>query len=239
MKYSKVFYFIQIFLLSNVAFSQKIATEKNYVWMGYLTQMKINERISMWNDIHWVPENFIILRSGATVSFRHQNKINTTLGIAYAWFYPKENNTTYRPEIRPWGQTTLTQKMNQSSLFHRVRYEARYRRTLIDDELTNEFNFNYRVRYLLQFKYQINKDSDKIYLVTSDEILYNIGEEISNSIEFDQNRIMIGAGLHSKNITLQIGYLNQLLKISSSTNFNMNHNLYLFVFHDLNWTKKE
>jgi len=152
--------------------------------------------------------------------------------------YPINGLTTYRPEHRPWRQTTLSHGSKPWSYFHRLRYEGRFRRTIIDDYLQNEFNFNFRLRYLFQARYFLNQEPDANYkwlLMASDEVLVNIGKEIKDGIRLDQNRISIGAGVQFKNTTIQLAYMNQLIESNTTFNFRMNHNLQLLVFQNFDW----
>ncbi len=239
MKLYKISILAVLLITSQIVFSQKITDEKRQYWIGYLTQTKISKPISIWNDFHWVPESFFIARTGLTYHFDNKLKTTTTLGYAHAWFYPSEGNDTYRPEHRIFGQTTFSHKKNSFSFFHRIRYEARFRGVIVDDFLQNEFNFNYRFRYLFQSRYFFT--TDKIgnwFAVASDEILFNAGHEIKNNFRLDQNRISLGLGYQTKNMTFQLVYMNQLIESNTEFSFRMNHNLQLLVFHNFDLSKK-
>ncbi len=104
--------------------------------------------------------------------------------------------------------------------------------------MQNEFNFNFRLRYLFQARYFLNQEPDanyKWFLMASDEVLVNIGKEIKDGIRLDQNRISIGAGVQFKNTTIQLAYMNQLIESNTTFNFRMNHNLQLLVFQNFDW----
>lgn len=221
------------------SFSQNKITENQQLWLGYITESKFSESFSWWNDAHWVPESFFIVRTGLTFHFGEKYKMTSTLGYAHAWIYPTEGNSTFRPEHRPFGQTTLSHPIKSFRIFHRLRYEARFRGLIIEDHLQNEFNFNYRFRYLLQARYFFkDQEKGKFYLMASDEILFNAGHEIKDNFRMDQNRISLGIGYQINKITFQVAYMNQMVESNTSYTFRMNHNLQLLVFHNFDLRKK-
>lgn len=221
--------------------SQNITSQDQRLWLGYITQTRLSESFSIWNDFHWVPDGFGVLRTGGSYHFNNKFNIITTGGYAYLWFYPPSGSGTGRPEHRPWGQTTASHRSHQFSFFHRLRYEARFRKNLIKEELQNEFNFNFRLRYLLQMRYFFPKQTQtgKWFAMASDEILFNAGKEISDGFRLDQNRISIGIGYQYKNFTVQVAYMNQIIESPNAYTFNMNHNLQILMFHNFDFRKKE
>jgi hypothetical protein len=211
-----------------------ISSTANRLWIGYIADVKINDSWSIWNDAHWVPDGFAIARTGLSYKFKNTN-IKTTLGYGFLLQYPTAEGKPFRPEHRPWGQTTLTHKNDKWSYLHRLRYEARYREIILGDQLQNEFNFNYRLRYLFQSRYFLpttRTKEQKWFLMFSDEILVNVGAEIKNKFRLDQNRVSAGAGIQLKKMTFQLAYMNQLIESPNVLDFRMNHNLQLLVFHN-------
>ena len=234
-----IWIFITVFCFQTL-FSQTNETENEQIWMGYLTQSKISKNYSLWNDTHWVPDNFYIIRTGLTYHFENKFKTTTTLGYALAWFYPVENNETFRLEQRIWGQTTSVHSSSTFNFFHRLRYEARFRKTIIEDRATSDYNFNYRVRYLFQMRYnfEINpKTGSRFYTLASDEIMCNAGKEITNNFRLDQNRVTLGFGYQTKNMSFQLAYMKQLILANTSDATKINNNLQLFIFHNFDFEK--
>lgn len=239
MKFLRISLRFFLLILVSVSLAQNKITENQQLWLGYITESKLSSSFSWWNDAHWVPESFFIVRTGLTYHVGEKYKMTSTLGYAYTQIYPPEGSSTFRPEHRPWGQTTLSHPVSSFRFFHRLRYEARFRGVIIEDHLQNEFNFNYRFRYLLQARYYFkNQKKGKYYLMASDEILFNAGHEIKNNFRMDQNRISLGAGYQIKNMTFQIAYMNQVVESNTDYTFKMNHNLQIFVFHNFDFRKK-
>lgn len=242
MKIYKCFGISLFFLFSQTLFSQFSETENEQLWIGYLTQTKISKNYSLWNDTHWIPDNFYIIRTGLTYHFENKLKTTTTLGYALAWFYPPEGNETFRLEQRIWGQTTSAHANTTFNFFHRFRYEARFRKIIIDDRSTSNYNFNYRFRYLFQMRYNFKNQpntGNRFYALASDEIMFNAGEEITNNFRLDQNRFSLGMGYQTKHMSFQVAYMKQLILSNTSDTFKGNNNLQLFIFHNFDCTKKE
>jgi len=237
----RLFLTFLVFALAFKLSGQKITNRDERVWLGYITQTRVSDRISLWNDAHWVSHGFGIARTGVSYHFNNKPNIITTLGYAHLWIYPAAGNRTFRPEHRAWGQTTAAHKFSDFNFFHRLRYEARFRRTIIEDHLMNEFNFNFRTRYLFQTKYNFTQNKEakqKYYGLISDEVAYNFGKEVKNEFRLDQNRISLGAGCVINNITLQLAYLNQLSKAATTNTYSMNHHAQFLVFHNFDLRKK-
>lgn len=228
--------------MSSSAYNQNIVKRDSRLWLGYLTQTKISDRFSIWADAHWVSHGFGIIRPGISYHFNNKANIVSTVGYAHLWIYPAEGNKTFRPEHRAWGQTTSGIKHNNFNFYNRLRYEARFKRTIIEDHLQNEFNFNYRLRYLFQTKYNLTQQKDakqKFYALMSDEVLYNFGKEIKNGARLDQNRFSVGGGMVKGKTTFQIAYLNQLIENNSTYTFSMNHHIQFLVFQNFSLKKEK
>lgn len=241
MKRLTSFLLFLLLFITNAAYSQNIATKSERVWLGYITQARVSDHFSLWNDAHWVSNGFGIVRTGLSYHLNNKANIVTTLGYAHLWIYPAAGNKTFRPEHRAWGQTTASHKHSHFNFFHRLRYEARFRQMIADDHLLNEFNFNYRTRYLFQTKYNFTKRKEakqKYYGLISDEVAYNLGHEVKNGFRLDQNRVSAGAGCVIKNITFQLAYLNQMSKAATTDTYSMNHHAQFLVFHNFDLRKK-
>jgi Protein of unknown function (DUF2490) len=229
----KNFSLIFLFLIISIH-SQTINNEKSQLWIGIITNTKINQKFSWWNDTHFVPQNFGIVRTGLTYNFNNRFKNNLTAGVAYAVFYPLENQTIYGKEWRPWLQGTMNLKDTYFDYLLRLRYEARLRAVIIDNTFQNEFNFNNRIRLMLQARHFFGT-SKNFYWMISDEVLFNFGNTINNKIRLDQNRISGGIGYKYHQTTFQLDYMNQMILSNKIKTYTMNHNLQLLIFHNFNF----
>lgn len=212
-----------------VLFAQtKTTVENNQLWLGYMTSAMISDKYSIWNDFHYVPEGFGVIRTGLT---RHYSNHSLTAGYAFAWLTPGGDKTTLnRHEHRPWMQLQFNLPVNKRTTFiQRFRYEARFRENVLNGEVTDGYVFTNRVRFLVSLKHTLGKTEGRTtvpYLAVSDEVLLNFGENAYNA--FDQNRISLSFGLQQKNIQYQIGLMNRYVQAAPGK-YVLNHTLVFWV----------
>jgi hypothetical protein len=242
---TKIGGFLLILFQNFQSFSQEYFSYENQVWVGYITSARISDRISIWNDAHFVPESFLILRTGATYHFKYNEKVSgtTTLGFARLWLYSRNEATPTKNEFRPWGQTTASFKLHKFTITNRFRYDARFKQRIENNVLLNEFEFNWRWRYFLMASYPISKNIEKItewYAYSFNEILFDTGEIITNGFRLNQNRFSVGIGYQIKDLKIQVGYINMIKNPPASGNKIMANTAMLMVFHnfDLRISKK-
>ncbi len=224
--------------------SQEDFIYENQVWIGYITSAKVSDRFSIWNDAHYVPESFLILRTGATYHFNFSEKVkgSTTLGFARLWLYSRNEATPTRNEYRPWGQTTASFNLNKFTITNRFRYDARFKQRIENNILQDDFEFNWRWRYFLMASYPISKNIEKNtswYAYTFNEILFDSGEIITNGFRLNQNRFTIGIGYQIKDIKIQLGYINMIKNPPVSGNKIMANTAMLMIFHNFDLRKSK
>lgn len=227
----KSFFSLLFLFLFISTHSQTINNQKSQLWLGVITNTKINENYSWWNDLHFIPENFGIIRTGLTYNFNNKFKNNITAGVAYLVYSPIENQTVYGKEWRPWLQSNVNFKDSFFDYLLRFRYEARIRAVILENTLQNEFNFNNRIRLMFQARHFFVTSKD-FYWMISDEVLINSGNLINNYERLDQNRISLGIGYKHKQTTIQLDYMNQMILSNKNSIYNMNHNLQVLVLHN-------
>lgn len=239
----RIYQFIIVFTLScciNNLYSQEDFIYENQVWVGYLTSSRVSEKISIWNDAHFVPQSFLIVRTGATYHFNFSEKIRgtSTLGFARLWLYSRDDLTPTRNEYRPWGQTTASFNVKKFTITNRFRYDARFRQSIEDNQLLDEYDFNWRLRYFLMAKYPLSINPEKNtewYTYAFNEILYDTGKNVTNGFRLNQNRFTVGLGYKHQNLSVQLGYLNMLKNPAVSGNKIMAHTAMLMVFHNFDF----
>lgn len=228
----------------NNLYSQEDFIYENQVWVGYITSARVSDRISIWNDAHFVPESFLILRTGATYHFNYSEKVkgSSTLGVAKLWLYSRNGLTPIRNEFRPWGQTTAAFNFKKFTISNRLRYDARFRQEIEDNILLDTYQFNWRLRYFLMIKYPIaiNKEkSTEWYAYSYNEILYDVGTNITNGIRLNQNRFTIGIGYKFDNLRIQLGYLNMIKNPPVEGSKIFANTAMLMVFHNFDFRNKK
>jgi len=206
----------------------RTVTQNEQLWLGYMTSAKFNDRYSLWNDFHYVPEGFFVARTGLTF---HAKEVNFTAGYAFLLLPESPIDLSLkRKEHRPWAQAVTSFPLPRSfSLVQRIRYDARFRQNLVSNELSDDYIFTNRIRFLTAIKKMIGEKSDRKfqpYVVVADEVLLNFGESVVNT--FDQNRIQLSVGLQGKNIQYQFGYMTRFVQ-TGPTRYVNNHTLLFWV----------
>jgi Protein of unknown function (DUF2490) len=223
-----------IFLLLPIILASKLFCQTNklndynsLIWLQTFNTIKINNTWGLHAEYQWRRTPGIknwqqgLLRLG--VNYKVNKKIAIQVGYANVQTY---NYGTYPvaalgrfPEHRLYQQLVIKQHINKILLTHRLRLEQR----LIGkrkNNITNEIDtwiYSNRFRYSLKGQYNFNK---KLYGAIANEVFYHLDNKLSNT-NFDQNRINIIAGFKAAdNITLELGYLNQLIRQGKPVNNN-------------------
>lgn len=232
-----------LFFVLHQSNAQTTINQEHQVWAGYMTNVRVSDKWSIWNDTHWVPDLFFLLRTGVTYHFGGKFNVNTTTGYARLWIYPSQKELrTFRPEHRPWGQTTLSYTDGNYRHLFRFRYDARFRHRIANDELIDGYNFNWRLRWMYQVRYYLPQEESsegRYFFVAANEYLLNVGREINNGIRMDQNRLSLGLGYQLDNVTFQIGYMNFLSKSNGSDTYFMRHTYLFWMFHNFDLRSKQ
>lgn len=200
--------------------TQAQTIEQGQVWGGLMTQYRVGKKSLIWNDTHFVPGAFFVLRTGYT----HETKYGRfTGGLAHLWL-PFEGQGFSRNEWRPWAQWFLVKPLGKSWQYQaRIRYDARFREAIVNNQLLdNEFNFNNRYRFQLGLRYNIldlNTDY-KLFTMLGGEVLLNSGKKVH---WLDQHRRNLTLGVAKKGLIFQTGYMNRQNYASTGVKSTINH----------------
>lgn len=238
-----------LFFLASV-YAQAQEKEVEYLeqtWFAYFNQTRLTEKSGVWADVHlrWTG-NFVdnlgvsIARLGYT--YYITNQVRATVGYAYATQYGLTPDAPDIPEHRPWQQIQWTEKKSWFTMAQYIRLEERFRRVVEDGELTSDYSFNYRIRYNMAFSIPL-KGKELVaktpFLFINDELHINLGEEITNNY-FDQNRFFVGLGYQfTSSLNAQLGYMKVFQQLPQPSTFRNIDAIRLFVFHNLDFRKKE
>jgi hypothetical protein len=110
------------------------------------------------------------------------------------------------------------------------------------DEKAEGYNFNWRWRYMAQFRYNIPKSEaqkGQFYAILAGEVLLNSGKEIKDNLRIDQYRLLVGGGYQINTLSFQLMYINRMTLATTTDIYTMNHTLSLWVFHQLKFKKRE
>lgn len=228
------------------------AQEKNVeyleqTWFAYFNQTRFTEKSGVWVDLHLrLTGNFVndvglsIGRVGYTYFLTDNTRI--TAGYAYVTQYGLSEGDPDIPEHRPWQQLQWVEKKNWFTISQYIRLEERFRRVVEAGELTSDYSFNYRIRYNMALAIPLKGKelaANTPFLFVNDELHVNLGDEITNNY-FDQNRFFIGLGYQfTVQLSAQLGYLKVFQQLSQPGTFRSIDAIRLFVFHNLDFRKKE
>jgi Protein of unknown function (DUF2490) len=229
------------------AFSQtKEFDTEEQTWLGYFNQTRFTNKSGMWVDLHLrFTGNFAddpalsIARAGYT--YYLSDHVKLTAAYTYATRYSTTGGPDV-PEHRPWQQIQWTEKKAWFNMMQWVRLEERFRRKVSAGELTDDYNFNYRIRYNMAFTIPLKGKqvvAKTPFLFANNEVMINFGKEIVYNY-FDQNRVFAGFGYQfTSHLNAQLGYMYVFQQLADGDKYLNINAIRLFVFHNLDLRKKD
>ncbi|PSL07584.1 DUF2490 domain-containing protein [Cecembia rubra] len=177
-------------------------------WWGLMTSGQIADRWSLWIDSHYVPELFIIVRSGLTYHTPSE-KLNFTAGYANLGLTtPYSQGKLIRPEKRPWVQMIYRFPSKRPyNVSFRFRYDGRFRNQFDNNSLLDAYDFNHRFRFNSAIRYNIGQSvrlQSTFSLSMVNETLLTTGPSFVD-IPFE-HRIFMLTGIQRGASTISPGY---------------------------------
>lgn len=230
-------------LLGSSAWAQlpaaKTIVDQEQGWAGIMTNGRFSEKWSLWNDFHYVPGAFGVVRTG--LSYRILPEMTLTGGYAQLWLSAPAEIGLPRAERRPWGQLVINHKVSpRLFMANRIRYDMRYRQTLEGGSPADGFDFNHRLRFLVSMRWPLKgyeiRGGTPFFNLTN-EVLVNFGEQILTN-HFDQNRLWATLGWQLGNLTLQSGYMLRYVQMAGPMQYQRNHTLLLWLTWNFDFRKQ-
>jgi len=234
--------------LTQQSISQTKQTEHvEQIWFGYFNQTRLSDKWGTWTDLHLrTKDDFVkdfsqsIIRLGLTYYLNDDTKL--TAGYAYVSSYPNTNQNVTVPEHRPWQQIQWHSKYSKLRLMQWFRLEERFRRKLLNpDELSDEYSFNFRLRYNILFMVPLSKQKfqpKSLSFVVNNEAHVNFGKQIVYNY-FDQNRFFTGFAYNTSPTSyFQFGYMNIFQQLSTGNNYRSTNIARVAYLHNLDLRKK-
>lgn len=220
---------------------------REQTWLGYFNQTRFTKRSGVWLDLHLrltndfvKQKNLSIIRAGYT--YYVSDQVRVTAGYAYVTQYGLADGDPDVPEHRPWQQIQWFEKKNGFNLMQWFRIDERFRTKVINGELTDSYNFNWRFRYNFALTLPLGRkvvQAKTPFLFFNDEIHINAGKEIVNNY-FDQNRLFLGFGYQfTAHLNAQLGYMYIFQQLPAGNSYANIHAIRFFVFHNLDLRSKE
>ncbi|WP_339874225.1 DUF2490 domain-containing protein [Olleya marilimosa] len=187
-------------------------------WLIYIGSKELKNGWNIHNEVQY--RNYdavgdleqLLLRTGLGYNLTENNN-NLLLGYGYILSENYVGETDQKVSVnehRIFQQFTTKQKVGVLNLSHRYRFEQRF----VEDD------FKMRFRYFLGLKIPLQNKADgnnPLYLSAYNEIFLNTKSEI-----FDRNRLYGGLGYQfSKQLRLELGYMNQFFETSSRDQINV------------------
>lgn len=208
----------------------KAIEERKQLWYGVMTSGRLSDRWSLWNDFHFVPANFGVIRTG--ISYHILPAMTLTAGYAQLWLSAPAAEGLPRTERRPWAQLVVNHKVSPRLVMaNRIRYDMRFRQNLEEGLPVDGFGFNHRMRYLVSMRWPLKGMEIKggtPFINLTNEVLVNFGEQIVYN-QFDQNRLWLTFGWQLRSLTLQSGYMNRFVQLPQGNAYQRNHTLLFWL----------
>lgn len=240
---------VVLLFIGATSFGQKQTETEQQVWGAFFNQTRFSDKWGLWADFHIrTKEDFLtdlsstIARLGLTYHVNDNTRL--TAGYGYVTHYPAAPNTGIaQPEHRPWQQIQWNTGGRRSRLVHGLRLEERYRRKLLNaNELADEYDFNFRLRYNLLAMFAMGRKAfapNTMSFVINDEVMLNFGEEVVYNY-FDQNRLFFGFAYHiNRQNTLQFGYMNVFIQTAAGNRYRSLHVPRVFYFNNIDLRKRK
>lgn len=224
----------------------KEVTHRDQLWLGYFNQTRLTDKFGFWFDIHYRQTDHFVDRPfqflvRTAVTYYVTDNIRINVGHVFANHFPARNLHTSRPEHRGWQQIIWNQKYSRCSTRQWLRLEERFNRKIVDDELQDGYNFNYRIRYSASVNIPL-KGKEIVpktpFAVFTNEVFVNFGGKIVYNT-FDQNRFFAGLGYQfTPQASAQLGYMNIYQQEAAGNKYISANVIRLYFFHNLDLRAK-
>ena len=223
----------------------KTVNQAEQAWVGLFTQTRLSKRWGIWLDLHQrFTDHFVgrplqaFARVGGT--YYITDDIRLVAGYAFVWFYKGPGEAAGHLEHRPWQQISIRQSYNRFSTMQWLRLEQRFVQKLSDGVPTNDFKFNWRIRYSYGISIPLNHKKllpKTWFIALQNELFINFGSQITYNY-FDQNRLFGGIGYQfNKAWNAQLGYMNVFQQTATGNVFQNANCIRLYVYYNLDLRK--
>ena len=236
---------VLLFGLGQQSIAQKQIEVRDQTWFGYFNQTRLTKRSGIWVDLH---QRF-------TGDFHHEPSL--TLGrIGYIYYVSDHLRLIVGdafvkhyahgagpdiPEHRPWQQLQWIEKKSNLTVVQWLRVEERFRKNIVEGELMDDYNFNWRFRYNLLITVPLKGKEigpHTPFAVFNNEVHVNAGKNIVNNY-FDQNRLFLGLGYQfTKHFNAHLGYMYIFQQLPAEKQFVHINAIRLFVFQTIDLRKE-
>jgi uncharacterized protein DUF2490 len=228
-------------------FTQKQVDSQQHSWYMYFGNYRLNERWGIHTQYQWRREGLgktwqqSLLQTG----LNYYTKAGPVFTFGYGWAvtypYGKQPIIYVFNEHRIWQQFLLKQHISRFYISHRFRFEQRWfenKTTDAEGRYTRDgWKLRHRGRYQFHVIVAITKkelQDNILFLSLYEEVFIRYGKGIGKNA-LDQNRAYAAFGWRfTKNVNVQMGYMNQYLLKSDGIRAERNHTFQLSLTYNLN-----
>jgi hypothetical protein len=235
-----------LFGLVQQAIAQKTIEVRDQTWFGYFNQTRLTNKSGVWVDLHqrftgsFYEEPAVTLGRVGYIYYLSDN-FRLVFGDAFVKHYAHGSGPDI-PEHRPWQQLQWIEKKNGFTIVQWLRIEERFRKNVVEGQLTDDYNFNWRFRYNLMLTIPFKGKEitpHNAFAVFNNELHVNAGKEIVNNY-FDQDRLFIGLGYQfTKHLNAHLGYLYVFQQLATANQFVQINAIRLFVFQTIDLRREQ
>jgi hypothetical protein len=240
-----IYLFFILFIFALKASAQTTHTQES--WWDYLNQNRYSEHWGSWIDLQSkLKENYVnaINANEYTLGASYfQNKnFKYTGAVTYVDNFPATGKNYHLAEYRPWQMIQLNTSTSKAKWLQWLRLEERFKQTAANNMATDNYDFNYRLRYYILAQFPLTAHhyaKGSFSLVTSEELYLNFGKNIVYNT-FDQNRFFLGFYYYmNKDNILQLGYTNLYQKYNAPNKYLKGDVLRISIFNTIDFRKNK
>lgn len=222
----KIFAIIFIVWLYNPLFSQEFKHGNLNFWFLNINRIQLAEKWSFTNEIHERTGNYFskqgqfLLRPSIDFHFNKNTEVSIGYSFIHVWPYSPYSLIVQKTENNLWEQLLLKIDIGKWKIQNRFRQENRWY-----DHFTNldgipikagvDYGNRFRYRFIVMKDLKEMKSKKTIFMNVWNE-LWIYQDKHFRPIDFARNWLYLGIGLRFTNRTnIQLGYLNQIDKVSS------------------------
>lgn len=213
----------------------------------YFGNHRINQNFGIHTEYQWRRHDLgqtwqqSLMRLG--VDWHLNERISLTSGYGWIVSYPygKQAIPTSFNEHRIWQQLIVKDKQGIFDFRHRYRLEERFLEdrsmSASGESRVNDIFYRWRARY--QFLTRIALDRAKRYsFVLYEEVFLGFGKGIGANV-LDQNRLYAAFAYQaSKDLNLQLGYLNHFVFKPDGQHVERNHTIQASITYNMDFRRK-
>jgi hypothetical protein len=139
----------------------KTVNEVEQAWLGLFSQTRLSAHWGIWLDVHQRQTDHFFGRPSQTfirpaaIYYWNENT-RVMAGYAFVWFYKAPQDQAGHQEHRPWQQLWWRQNYARFGSTQWLRLEERFVQKVKNGEPSQDYTFNWRVRYSYTLNIPLN-----------------------------------------------------------------------------------